>query len=320
VSGKLLPLGIDIGAARARMALVEEMRDKSLRLRAVASRDVPDCSSSRERVHLLGALLDEMLVELGVRERRCVVALGAPHASLRLVRFPKMSWAERLRAARFEAQRFSDVDVASGNARVRVHPHRDESGAYAVGVVRTEAVETVSAILKSARLRAVALDYDGCALRRSISDAEAIIDIGAYRSTVHAYSEEGVVSIALETGGAQVTRGIAEELSIDERSAERRKRILGCAGAGSAARKALALELGGAITRLRERTNIERVAMTGNGARLPGLGADLEDICAVVVETPVPRLLESDAYPEDVIRAAAPDWTLAASLSIWSAA
>lgn len=318
MKGKIGPLGVDIGFARARIAVVEKTPDATLRVRAVASRDVPDAQPSGERTHLMAALLEEMLAELGVRERRCIVGLGAADASLHMVRFPKMSWAERLRAARFEAQRFSGVDLSSGEYKVRVHPFRQESGAYGVGVVRGNAVAELTSILKCARLRPIAVDYNGCALRRVLGEADAIVDVGAQRSTVYAYANDGVVTVTIDGGGEAITRGISGELSIDDRSAERRKRILGCAGAGAAARKSLALEIGASISRLRERTSIRRVALVGNGARLPGLATELENILTATVEIPVPRLLESDAYPEDVVRAAAPDWTLAAALATWS--
>jgi hypothetical protein len=57
--------------------------------------------------------------------------------------------------------------------------------------------------------------------------------------------------------------------------------------------------------------------MTGNGARLSGLAAELEAACGALVEMPVSDLLRDGAYPDDVVRAAAPDWALAAALAIW---
>jgi hypothetical protein len=38
------------------------------------------------------------------------------------------------------------------------------------------------------------------------------------------------------------------------------------------------------------------------------------------VDVPVSDVLRDGAYPDDVIAAAAADWTLAASLSAWAAA
>ncbi|HKE36289.1 MAG TPA: hypothetical protein VKB39_02600, partial [Candidatus Baltobacteraceae bacterium] len=60
-----------------------------------------------------------------------------------------------------------------------------------------------------------------------------------------------------------------------------------------------------------------RLAMTGNGARLPGLAEALEATTGAMVDVPVSDLLRVPAYPDDVARSAAPDWTLAASLAAW---
>ncbi len=316
---RILPLGIDIGATRARIAVAEQDRDGTLAIRAVASRDLPASDSALELIQLIAMLLEEMLSEVGVRERRCVAAIGSPHALLRAIRFPKMSWSERLRAARYEAQRFSPWNLEDDAIAMRVHPVDAAAGVYAIGLVRSDALMRVTGALKSARLRPIAIDVDAIALRRAIQ-CDAIVDIGAERTTLHTYWDGAPRSVALPIGGACVTRGIATELAIDEPSAERRKRILGCAGAGIDARTNLVMAISEAVERESARATIARIALVGNGARLPGLVAGLEEATGCVVELPVPPLLETDAYPDDVLRAAAPDWVLAASLATWSAA
>lgn len=318
-----LPLGIDIGATRARIAFAEARKDGGGRVRAVVCRDLPQGVSSSgeiESPELVAAVLEEMLGELDVRERRCVSAIGVPAASIRVVRFPKMSWAERSRAARFEAQRFVNWDMETEPSVVRVHPIDRDENLYAVGVTRSQAADSRIAALRAARLKPVAVDHDAFALRRCLPFGDAIVDVGAERTTLHAFGQSGPLSWFVPSGGAEVTRGIARELSIDVPTAERRKRILGAAGAGTAAREALVAQIAELVDRARGRASITRVALTGNGARLPGLASDLELATGAIVEIPVAELLHTDAYPEDVIRAAAPDWTLAAGLSMWGVA
>lgn len=314
---KILPLGIDIGTCRARVAVAERYRDGSVQVRAVASRDLPSDDAS---LQLVAALLEEMLLELGVKERRCVSALGAPNAHMRVVRFPKMSWTERLQAARFEAQRFATWDMSLEPTTVRVHPYDRETGAFGVGIARPDAVRALVEVCKAARLSPIAVEFDACALRRAIVECDAIIDVGAERTMLHAFGADGPLSYLLPVGGSLVTRGIAGELSIDEVSAERRKRILGCAGAGIASRDELIVALADGVSLARGRRDINRIALVGNGARLPGLASALETATNAIVELPISPLLETDAYPDDVLRAAAPDWTLAASLATWVAA
>ena len=89
---KMLPLGVDLGSTRVRIALVEASREGSVRIRAIVARDLPDAAVSMleiEQPALVAAVLEEMLDEIGSRQRHCVLALGAPACTLRIVRFPK---------------------------------------------------------------------------------------------------------------------------------------------------------------------------------------------------------------------------------------
>ncbi len=319
----MLPLGIDLGTSRARIAAAEVDSHGDIRLKAVVSRDLPADSVQSgliESPDLVSAVLDEMLCELGTRERRCVFALGTPSAVLRVMRFPKMSWAERIRAAKFEAQRFVGWNIDEENSIVRVHPLDRAAGVYGVGAVRRDAVDSIMSAVRGVRLKPVSIDHDALALRRALPFCDAILDVGADRSILHAFSESGPLSWIIPCGGVEVTRGISRDLCIDYATAERRKRILGAAGAGAASRDELVVHLRDAIEKARSRVAISRIALTGNGSRLPRFPEDLEAATGASVEMPVAQALFSDAYPEDVIRSAAPDWTLAVGLAMWGAA
>jgi type IV pilus assembly protein PilM len=318
---KLLPLGIDVGSTRARIACGESNRESAVRIRAVVARDVPDEAVSPSRIEqpeLVAAVIEEMIAEIGTRERRCVLAVGAPACVLRTVRLPKMSWPERLRASRFEAQRFAGWDLDEEASVVRTHPIDRAAGTFAIGVARPLDIDSRVSAVRSAGLRAVAIDHDAFAMRRVFPDCDAIVDIGSERSSVHFFGASGPISLGAQTGGAAVTRGIAAELSIDMPTAERRKRILGCAGAGQTASEELVAAIAALVDRARSRTTVERIVVTGNGARLPNFARDLEEATSAVAEMPVPEVLHTGTYPDDVVRAAAPDWALAASLALWS--
>jgi Tfp pilus assembly PilM family ATPase len=320
---KVLPLGIDLGSTRVRVALAEADREGSVRVRAIVARDLPDDAVYPlhvEQPSLVAALLEEMLAEIGSRERRCVLAIGAPACVLRTMRFPKMSWAERLRAARFEAQRLAGWDMDEEGSIVRTHPLDRAAGIYAVGLTRTASIDSRVRTMRLAGLRTVAVDHDALAMRRMFPQCDAIVDVGADRSSVHVFGGTGTVSLTTQFGGAAITRGIATELSIDLPTAEHRKRILGCAGAGVSAREEVVTSIASLIDCARARATIKRIALTGNGSRLPTFAHDLEEATSAVTEAPVPEILRTGAYPDDVVRAAAPDWTLAASLVSWSVA
>jgi Tfp pilus assembly PilM family ATPase len=320
---KLLPLGVDVGSTRARIACGEATREGSVRIRAIVARDLPDDAVSPmhvEQPELVAAVIEEMLAEIGTRERRCVLAIGAPACALRTVRFPKMSSPERLRASRFEAQRFAGWDLDEEGSIVRLHPADRAAGIFAIGVTRAESIDSRVASVRFAGLRAVAIDHDALAMRRVFPECDAIIDVGAERSSVHCFGPAGPSSLVAQIGGATITRGIAAELSIDMPTAERRKRILGCAGAGITAIEEVVTSIAALVDRARTRNTVDRVAVTGNGARLPNFVRALEEATGAIAEMPVPDVLHTAAYPEDVVRAAAPDWALAASLASWGTA
>lgn len=323
MNGTGTPLGIDIGATRVRVAAAERSRSGAVRLCAVAARDLPEGIAGAKGLaepDVISAILEDLRKELRSTMRRCVIALSASVATIRVIRFPTMSWLERKRAASFEAERFvaSIGDGAQpGQVVTRTHPVRSSDRLHAVGIARAEAVNVRIRCLRRAGFTPAGIDHEACAFRRAFSRCDAAIDLGHDRTTLHAFGLPAPLSIEIPVGGSEMTRAIAADLRIDASIAERRKRILGMAGAGERARDAYAGRIALAIETMREHAPIRRVALTGNGARLPGLAPAIELETGALVETPVSDLLQDGAYPEDVVGAAATDWTLAAALAAW---
>jgi type IV pilus assembly protein PilM len=317
-----LPLGLDIGASRVRLAHVERSRLGDARVLGVAARDLPDEAVTAEKLtepELIAAVIEDLQSELGVRERRCVIALSASVAVLRLLRFPAMTRAELQRAASFEAERFRTWNAETSESTVRVHPADREQHVHVVGVARRDVLAARVACVRRAGLSVVGADHEAYALQRAFPHAEAILDVGHRQSTFHAFGPAGPTSISIPGGGTEMTRAMAADLSIDAATAEKRKRILGTAGAGESHRDAFALAVRTAVGKVRERGTVRRVILTGNGSRLAGLGPALETTVDAAVEAPVSPLLDITDYPDDVIRAAAPDWTMAVALAMWGA-
>lgn len=316
-------LGVDFGSTRVRVVAAACVPSGPARIEAAAAREVPDGTIRAERVgdvDLLAAILEDMRREVGPRIRASIFAVSPAAGNLRVVRFPAMGDLERRRAAALEAERFAPAEAEAETPIVRVHPVDRIAGLYAIGVARRAAVASRCASLRKAGLVPVAADHESCAQRRAFPIADAVLDVGLRESRIHAFAPNGNACVRLPIGGADVTEAIAADLRIDERSAEKRKRILGTAGAGENMRDRLVREIAHAIGALRQRHPVRRIAITGNGARLPGLAAALEASTEAIVEAPVSELLRGGAYPDDVARSAAPDWTLAAALAAWSAA
>lgn len=311
VKARSIPLGVDIGKTRIRVAAAVRTASGKTELVAVASREAPEGSEAAS------AVLEDLRRELVTRERRCVLSLPASAGVLKIVRFPKMSEAERRSAARFESERIAPWNAKEIATVVRAHWVNVRDGLVAVGVAREDALRSRVACARGAGLSVTGIDHDACAMRRAFPFADAVLDVGYEASSLHVFSAAGPVSITIPAGGADVTAGICRDLGIDSIAAERRKRILGTAGAGETARDAFLTRVATAIREVRERHPIRRLAMTGNGARLPGLAEGLEPAIEAMVDVPVSDLLRVAAYPDDVARSAAPDWTLAASLAAW---
>lgn len=287
---------------------------------AVATRDVETSLETEADIDAVAAVVDELARETGAGVRRAVIAIPAAEAAVRVVRFPKMRWAERRRAAAFEAERFANWDVKNVRTLVRVHAVNRIERLHAIGAVREAALAARLRVLKRAGLRPAGVDFCAYALRRAFPHADAVLDLGFRRSILYGFAADGPVATALPGGGEFVTGAIGAALSVGRHVAERRKRILGTAGAGEEARAELVAQAAAAVAKLRASVAVRRIAMTGNGARLCGLAADLESATQALAEVSVSELLQGGAYPEDVVRAAAPDWAMAAALACWGVA
>lgn len=311
VKARSIPLGVDIGKTRIRVAAAVRVASGKTELVCVAAREAPDIGEAAS------AVLDDLRRELGTRERRCVLSLPATAGVLKVLRFPKMSDAERRNAARFESERIVPWNSKEIATVVRAHWVNVRDGLIAIGVAREDALRSRIACARGAGLSVAGVDHDACAMRRAFPFADAVLDVGHEGSSLHVFSVSGPFSMTIPVGGSDVTAGICRDLGIDTTAAERRKRILGTAGAGENARDAFVSRVAATIREVRERHPIRRLAMTGNGARLPGLAEGLEAAVEAMVDVPVSDLLRVAAYPDDVARSAAPDWTLAASLAAW---
>ncbi len=307
---RTLPLGIDVGASRIRVALVHRTASGGSELFAVATRPHGDDPVTA---------LADAVSELRTHERRCVFGLAEPRAILRAAAFPPMRRDERDRAARLEATRYIDYPVREAVVRV-VSLGKD--GEAVIGVVRKDVISSLVASAHAAKLRVAAVDNSAFAFRRAIPDADAVLDIGLTQSRLHILSGSVPIGHYFFGGGAALTAAIADSLGTDEITAERRKHTHGIAGNAGNAIELLVEDIANALVEFRTSGygDVRSIALAGNGSRLHELPARIERATAVRVApaTLVPAI--SSTLPPDVLRAAAPDWTLAYGLALWGAA
>ncbi len=311
-----LPLGVDIGTTRVRV-LHAVATPEGPRVQAVAVRNTLPGTADSGRINdpdSVAGLLAAAVAELRTTERRCVACIGEPDAMLRPFHIPKMTAAERERAAGFEAQRF--IEFPASEAVVRVH-RGTTAGDWILGIANARVIETRLATLRRAGLRPLALDHEACALTRALPEFDAVVDVGHHRASIHVAGAVSPSTFHVYSGGADITSGIVRELSIDQHTAEKRKRILGTSGAGERARVTLTSDIASLITAGRRTRAISRLALLGNASRLHGLSSELQSATGAICETAVPSVLRAGVYPDDVVRSGAADWSLAAGLALW---
>jgi Tfp pilus assembly PilM family ATPase len=302
-----LPLGIDFGHHRIRVALTERGAGGRPNLIAVATRDAAGAPATALR---------DAVSELATSERRCVFGIAHPEALLRVVALPAMSAFERTRTATFQASRFIDYPVAAAALSLTPLDHQQR---WTLGIARRAAIHARMSAAKAARLVTLAVDDVAFALARVQLDADGTIDIteSATRLTIFARPLPYVTDVPL--GGAVLTEGIARSLGIDATAAEERKRTIGFAGAGEAQRDRLIAGIADMLGAARAMgyTDVRRLVTIGNGSRVPGLAEAIERATGCGVR---PAMLDagiSDTLPADVLRAAGPDWSIAYGLSLW---
>ena len=305
-----LPLGIDIGGRRVRIALLERATNEPPKLIAVAARD-----HTGDPAAALRAALDE----LQTTERRCVLALAPADALLCMADLPRMSPWERASAARFEAARFIDYPIAEGAiSLVRTNVEQR----WAIGIARSSALNASLACAKRSNLRPLAVDDMALALHRAHPDADGIIDIGEDATRLMLFGGTIPHVTRIPIAGESITVAIAQSLGIDIAAAEDRKRRIGFGGAGEAQRDLLIGSLGEALADARANgyTGVRHIVLCGNGSRVPGLNDAIERAIGYTIRPAALPPEISDTLPPDVLRAAAADWSAAYGLSLWSIA
>jgi Tfp pilus assembly PilM family ATPase len=187
--------------------------------------------------------------------------------------------------------------------------------------VRAALAERV-ALCRRAGLRAVAVDYEPLAWRRVSPGCDAVLDVGLHASRLVVFDRD-VPSVAeIGIGGAAFTEALGASLGLEAARAEERKRANGLGASCATERARLISEVFDAVTTLRTRgvADVRTLLLGGNGSRLASLAEALAAMLGCEVRRADPHLAMDTAYPADVFRAAAPDWSVAVGLALYEAA
>lgn len=295
-----LPLGVDIGAARVRIAALRSQRDGSVRLEAVGAADVAESAA---------VALRAALEQVDTPERSCIATVRSAEARLRSIVLPTMQARHAQQVIRFEGAALFDCDEREAIA-VRSSTKRLEDGRRQALIAAAPArrVKEIIALLAGAGLRAVCIDHEACALARMRQ--LPLLDVGLTQSTLIAMSEGLPFARTLPIGGASFTQALMAEFGMSLDVAEARKRTIGLGGAGAHALDGLARAVTEELQAIPQATP-GVLYVCGNGARLVGLRERIHEESGVDVQPVTLRASLASGLPAEVERSAAVDWFVA---------
>ena len=303
-----LPLGVDVGNTRIRIA--ELFLDRGMpEIHNVAVHEV-DRVTDTDLPHQIR----DLLRAADIKARNCVCGFAEPNATVRLTQFPPMSRAEQRKAAHFEAGRY----VANVEDAIVSLTELDQAHRFALGIVDGAVLARRLKAIRAAGLRIVAADYDGFALKRTFPDADAILDVGYSAARFYAYGGPIPYGTVIEYGGRNFTNEIARAFAIGMGDAEQRKRLSGVEGIGGDTIPGFCRVVARAIQSATTAGFVKgkKLVLCGNGARLTGLADSIALDLGYDVQL-ANELMVSTTYPNDIVNANAPDWSLAVGLALY---
>lgn len=317
-------LGVDVGYQNCKVALVRQGRE-GVRVEKLASTPVPAGTWKGDRLAdpvALGDALAALLRAEGVTCRKAVAAIPIRAAHLRRFSLPAMPARDLTAAVRWEMQRFLSVPVEEAALDYLVLRKAAEAGAGSAEILAAAAPAEVTraygVALRRAGLRPLAVEVEPLALWRLArhlhrttpwsdpldggrDQAEVLLDIGAYRSSLLIYSDDDLLlARPIPIGGNAFTEALARARSLTLPEAESlklgaRERLL---EETDAAFRELVAELNRTFRHFLQthaRARLARMLLSGGGAAVRGLGAALSAALEVPVENldPTP-LVEGD--------------------------
>ena len=302
-------IGLDIGATHVRAAILAPARDgeQSMGVHQLGQAALPDGTVVDGIVQNPGALTRTLVGMWKANDfgcRQVIIGVANPQVVVRSMTMPKLSPDQQAKALPFQAKDvialpleevlldFQQLGPVEGDA--------DSVSGLLIAAPRQPVLAAVRAV-EAAGLRIVRVDLSSFASLRSAASpgmtAEAVVDIGAQMTTIVIH-HLGIPRIVrtLSRGGQQLTDRLVERTGAGPAEAEILKREVGIADADSEvsmiltnALRPLVIDIRGSIQYFGTANNtatLERISLTGGGARLAGLAALLsEDVgipCRVI--------------------------------------
>lgn len=323
-------LGVDVGYQNCKVALVRQGRE-GVRVEKLARAPVPAGTWRGDHLADPGALAETLAALLraeGISCRKAVAAIPIRAAHLRRFSLPAMPARDLTAAVRWEMQRFLSVPVEEAALDYLVLRRSAEGGSASVEILAAAAPAEVTraygAALRRAGLRPLAVEVEPLALWRLArhlhrttpwsdpldtgrDQAEVLLDIGAYRSSLLIYNDDDLLlTRPIPVGGNAFTEALARARALTLPEAESlklgaRERLL---EETDTAFHDLVAELNRTFRHFLQthaRARLVRMLLSGGGAAVRGLGAALSAALEIPVEhlDPTPLVEGETALPEE---------------------
>lgn len=326
-------LGVDIGTASLKVVELEEIGGRA-KLSTYGAIDLPiDIikASGRETIIQITNALKELIKAAGVTADRATSALPGFAVFTTVIDLPKMPQAELASAIKYEAEKYipSPIEdvvldwevVGESEAEVTLRGGERQKAIMSRILLTAASKNLVSRymeIFKNAGLILENLETEAVALVRALVGEDRspllLIDMGATATDVCLVEDASPrLTRSIDLGGNAISRSIAKSLNIRIERAQQFKKDFGLKGgvpSGALEERvpsAILSILDEIVREIRQACNlfynkggrrIEKVILTGGGAKLTGLSTYLNSLLGVPVYlgNPWARVL----YPEEL--------------------
>jgi type IV pilus assembly protein PilM len=226
---KVLPIGIDVGASRAKLVQLAASGSKYSVI-ACAKVDLPNLpgmSAAAREEALLGRIA-EKLKSGRFRGSDCISALAADEVSIRNVRVPCVDADDLDRVVRDEAKNKFSFNLAEATLNYliagEVHHGEDKRLEVILFASPDQALEAHVARLRQMKLNAVSLDVPQCAMFRTFerylrrkadeNEVNVFIDMGGITTVVITRGRDVLFIKNLTRGGVSFNETVAARLGV----------------------------------------------------------------------------------------------------------
>jgi type IV pilus assembly protein PilM len=240
-------LGLDIGAASVKLAVLEREKSGGVRLLKYGVTDLPgDAGQDADRGAVITATLKQMLREHGVRRSRAVISVAGQSVFTRFVKLPAATPENIERMVGFEAQQNVPFPMSEVVWGYQLIGGASEKGEYEVVLVaiKSDIIESLAKAVDAAGLYVELVDVSSLALYNAVrynyeveEGCTLVADIGAKTTNLIFIEKEKIFTRAVPIGGNTITQEIMREFEDQKLSfaqADELKRRKGFVGLGGA--------------------------------------------------------------------------------------